>query len=129
MVLVALVAIMLFSSLIYGWSNFSVIKKTIGIIIFISVAILVVVYSMWQSNQDEKALLYQNAFIRGDSLVCFNKFHSDKEIEVNNKNFNLISGSLSFIGKGSMNGININIEDCHSIKEKKHIDEILKDLN
>ncbi len=75
----------------------------------ILLGILIGVYSYHKSQEDKRNFLLQMAFLRGEVLIC-------KDQKVSSKDFNLITGTLSLIGKenSDMKNITYKLEDCQS---------------
>ncbi|MFC3848040.1 hypothetical protein ACFOPX_05810 [Helicobacter baculiformis] len=81
---------------------------------FISAGILLLLggvvgfYTYEQDRTNRTQMDLQRAFLRGETLLCSN------HVEVNNKNFNLVTGTLSFLGKpnGPMKDTLIDLQSC-----------------
>ncbi|WP_120943989.1 MULTISPECIES: hypothetical protein [Helicobacter] len=69
---------------------------------------LVGFYTYKQDRANQAQVDLQRAFLRGETLVCQN------HISVDNKNFNLVTGTLSFLGKpnGPMKDTLIDLQSC-----------------
>lgn len=90
--------------------DFGVISKKqtlIVISILVILAIIIGIYSYFQSKSDKNDMILQLAFLQGKSLECDN-------VIVNKENFNFVSGTLSFIGKknSAMNNMIIPLSGC-----------------
>ncbi|WP_104749534.1 hypothetical protein [Helicobacter cynogastricus] len=64
-------------------------------------------YTYEQDKNNRAQMDLQRAFLRGETLLC-------GHVEVNNKNFNLVTGTLSFLGKpnGPMKDTLIDLQSC-----------------
>lgn len=82
-------------------------QKIIALTALILFGVLAAIYSYFQSKSDKNDMMLQTAFLRGQSLEC-------DGIIINKENFNLVTGTLSFIGKknGPMNNIIISLDKC-----------------
>ncbi|PAF53271.1 hypothetical protein BKH42_07025 [Helicobacter sp. 13S00482-2] len=82
-------------------------QKLIGISGLVVLGIFILIYSYFQSRSDKNDMILQATFLRGGSLDC-------DDVIVNKENFNLVTGTLSFVGKknGPMNNIIIPLDKC-----------------
>lgn len=89
-------------------------QKIIAIIFLVMLAAAIGAYSYFQNRSDRNDLMLQIAFLNGQSLEC-------EEIIVSKENFNLVTGTLNFIGKknGPMSNIIIPLEKCSIIQRDK----------
>ncbi|PAF41310.1 hypothetical protein [Helicobacter sp. 11S03491-1] len=88
-------------------------QKLISLSTLIVFGILIALYSYFQSQSDRKDFMLQTAFKRGESLEC-------NGIIINKENFNLVTGTLSFIGKKNtpMNNIIVPLDKCNIIQKQ-----------
>lgn len=84
-------------------------QKMLGLVVLIILVVFAGVYTYYKSEQDKKQFLLQMAFLRGETLICQNQ-------EVSSKDFNLVSGTSSLIGRqnSSMRNITFNLSECKS---------------
>lgn len=89
-------------------------QKAIVIILLFLFTVTVGAYSYFQNRSDKNDLMLQISFLNGQSLEC-------EEIIVSKENFNLVTGTLNFIGKksGPMKNIIIPLEKCKIIEKDK----------
>ncbi|PAF48377.1 hypothetical protein BKH46_00210 [Helicobacter sp. 12S02634-8] len=82
-------------------------QKIIALVVLIAFGVFATIYSYFQSKSDKNDMLLQTAFLRGESLECGG-------VIINRENFNLVTGTLSLIGKknGPMNNIIISLDTC-----------------
>ncbi|WP_231228650.1 hypothetical protein [Helicobacter pylori] len=80
----------------------------VGMIIGASIS----VYTYQQNQQNQREIALQRAFLRGDTLLC-------KGIKVNNQTFNLVSGTLSFLGKKQtpMKDVLVDLDSCQTLQK------------
>lgn len=67
-------------------------QKILGAVVLLALAGGIGIYSYQKSQSDKQNFLLQMAFLRGETLQC-----GDQEVSA--KTFNLVSGTLSLIGK------------------------------
>lgn len=118
-VLILLIVTLLLFLILRDFGMVSKKQKILSVIALIIVASLIGVYSYNKSQNDKKTFLLQMAFLRGETLVC-------KEKEVSAKNFNLVSGTLSLIGRKNTDFHNVvfSLEEC----EQKQKDQDSKSI-
>ncbi|GAA7047846.1 hypothetical protein Kyoto42B_00530 [Helicobacter pylori] len=79
----------------------------------IGASISVYTYQQNQQNQqNQREIALQRAFLRGDTLLC-------KGIKVNKQTFNLVSGTLSFLGKKQtpMKDVLVDLDSCQTLQK------------
>ncbi|PAF52573.1 hypothetical protein [Helicobacter sp. 13S00477-4] len=124
---ILLVLLLTLSLLYFILRDFGIIKlkqKIIAVCVLVLLGILAAIYSYFQSKSDKNDLLLQTAFLRGESLEC-------NGIIINKENFNLVTGTLSFIGKKDsvMNNIMVPLDNCKIITQSEETqDSIPKNI-
>lgn len=108
--LVLFLALLIFYFLLRDFGVITKKQKLISIAVLFVLGVFMIVYSYFQSRSDKNDMILQATFLRGGSLECDN-------VVVNRENFNLVTGTLSFIGKknGPMNNIIIPLDKCKII--------------
>lgn len=87
-------------------TNLSKQDKLKVLYLFISITIIAGVYEFFQDKSGDKNREVILKFMHGDTIVC-------KNVEVNNSNFNFVSGTLTFVGKKSDNkNLILQVEEC-----------------
>lgn len=107
--LILLIAIVLGILLYAVFRNrFTKRNKIILSVLFVVIVILLGVYTIRQDDRSQKTADLIAQFNRGETLQC-------GEFEINSKDFNLISGTLSFVGKQNtqMQGQTIPMSKCY----------------
>ncbi|WP_104714388.1 hypothetical protein [Helicobacter cetorum] len=108
---VAVVLLLTLSLLFLVLKDFGLISPKQKILAFLIVGIIglgIGVYTYKQNKQNKREIALQRAFLRGETLLC-------KDIKVNKKTFNLVSGTLSFLGKkqSPMQDVFVDLDSCH----------------
>ncbi|WP_104625436.1 hypothetical protein [Helicobacter felis] len=82
-------------------------QKILGALVLTLLGGVVGFYTYEQDRINRAQMDLQRAFLRGETLLC-------GHVEVNNKNFNLVTGTLSFLGKpnGPMKDTLIDLQSC-----------------
>ncbi|GHQ01320.1 hypothetical protein VN0271_14090 [Helicobacter pylori] len=82
------------------------------LVAFLIVGIIGVSISVYTYQQNQREIALQRAFLRGDTLLC-------KGIKVNNQTFNLVSGTLSFLGKKQtpMKDVLVDLDSCQTLQK------------
>ena len=93
-------------------SKFNASSKRNLILGIASLIFLIAGYTMMQDKSENQNLQMLISYNQGKILLC-------KEVEVSNKDFNYVSGTLSFVAKESSmyKGITLQLEDC-KLKEE-----------
>lgn len=90
-------------------------------LILLSLVILLVssigVYNLLQSEQSEMQGSLKLAFVQGEKIICS---FEGRELSIKREDFNLINGTMSFLGKPntSLSGISIPLQHCHVQKDE-----------
>ncbi|GAA9637192.1 hypothetical protein HpVa149_07710 [Helicobacter pylori] len=82
------------------------------LVAFLIVGIIGVSISVYTYQQNQQEIALQRAFLRGETLLC-------KGIKVNNQTFNLVSGTLSFLGKKQtpMKDVLVDLDSCQTLQK------------
>lgn len=122
-ILVILIAITLLFFVLKDLGMINTKQKIIGGIILFILAIATGFYSYNKSQTDKQIFLLQMAFLRGETIICKNQ-------EVNAKNFNFVSGTLSLIGKKEtpFHNLIFSLDDCNQQKNKEDQNPIEEQL-
>ncbi|WP_104696036.1 hypothetical protein [Helicobacter salomonis] len=82
-------------------------QKLMGVFALALLGGVVGFYTYEQDRANRTQIDLQRAFLRGETLLC-------NHVEVNNKNFNLVTGTLSFLGKPNspMKDTLIDLQSC-----------------
>ncbi|PAF41896.1 hypothetical protein [Helicobacter sp. 11S02596-1] len=98
-------------------------QRTIALVALVLFGVFAGVYSYFQSKSDKNDMMLQTAFLRGQSLEC-------NGVIINRENFNLVTGTLSFIGKkdGPMNNIIIPLDNCKIITQENPEEPVSRNL-
>ncbi|GAA8182668.1 hypothetical protein NP0158_13880 [Helicobacter pylori] len=112
------VAVVLFLTLILLFlvlRDFGLASPKQKILAFLIVGIIgasISVYTYKQNQQNQQEIALQRAFLRGETLFC-------KGIKVNNQTFNLVSGTLSFLGKKQtpMKDVLVDLDSCQTLQK------------
>ncbi|GAA7439417.1 hypothetical protein Yangon188_06990 [Helicobacter pylori] len=82
------------------------------ILAFLIVGIIGASISVYTYQQNQQEIALQRAFLRGETLLC-------KGIKVNNQTFNLVSGTLSFLGKKQtpMKDVLVDLDSCQTLQK------------
>ncbi len=99
-ILVLLIAIVLLFFILRDLYTMSRKQKIFGTTIVFICVFGIIIYSFQKSQEDKKNYLLQMAFLRGETLMCKNQ-------PINAKDFNLVTGTLSLIGKENTPNKNI----------------------
>lgn len=88
-------------------SKFNASSRRNLILGIVSLVLLITGYTMMQDKSENKNLNVLISYNQSNVIIC-------KEIEVTNKDFNYVSGTLSFVAKESSKykGITLQLEDC-----------------
>lgn len=83
-------------------------QKIVSVVVLSVLGIFLMFYTYEQDQANQVQTALQRAFLRGETLVC-------KGIKVNNKDFNLVTGTLSFLGKKNtpMQGMLVDLQTCN----------------
>ncbi|WP_208397133.1 hypothetical protein [Helicobacter pylori] len=112
-------AVVLFLTLILLFlvlRDFGLVSPKQKILAFLIVGIIgtsISVYTTYKQNQqNQQEIALQRAFLRGETLLC-------KGIKVNNQTFNLVSGTLSFLGKKQtpMKDVLVDLDSCQTLQK------------
>ncbi|MGT0057447.1 hypothetical protein V5H70_03965 [Helicobacter pylori] len=111
-------AVVLFLTLVLLFlvlGDFSLASPKQKLVAFLIVGIIgasISVYTYQQNQQNQREIALQRAFLRGDTLLC-------KGIKVNNQTFNLVSGTLSFLGKKQtpMKDVLVDLDSCQTLQK------------
>ncbi|RVZ16316.1 hypothetical protein EC528_01550 [Helicobacter pylori] len=88
-------------------------QKLVAFLIIVGViGASISVYTYQQNQQNQQEIALQRAFLRGETLLC-------KGIKVNNQTFNLVSGTLSFLGKKQtpMKDVLVDLDSCQTLQK------------
>ncbi|WP_104747566.1 hypothetical protein [Helicobacter cetorum] len=112
---VAVVLLLTLFLLFLVLKDFGLISPKQKILAFLIVGIIGVsigVYTYKQNKQNRREIALQRAFLRGETLLC-------KDIKVSNQTFNLVSGTLSFLGKKQtpMKDVFVDLDFCHVLND------------
>ncbi|WQV92774.1 hypothetical protein KVL51_03855 [Helicobacter pylori] len=82
------------------------------LVAFLIVGIIGASISVYTYQQNQQEIALQRAFLRGETLLC-------KGIKVNNQTFNLVSGTLSFLGKKQtpMKDVLVDLDSCQTLQK------------
>ncbi|MDO7252797.1 hypothetical protein [Helicobacter cappadocius] len=110
--LVLFLALLILYFVLRDFGVFTRKQKIICIAGLVILGIFIMIYSYFQSRSDKNDMILQATFLRGGSLDC-------DDVIVNKENFNLVTGTLSFIGKknGPMNNIIISLDKCRIVPQ------------
>lgn len=106
-VTVLFIAVLLFFFILKDLDAMSKKQKIIGFLVILAIGIGIGIYSFQKSQDDKKIFLLRMEFLRGKPLMCQN-------LSVDAKNFNLVDGTLSLIGKDHTpyKNMSIQLSDC-----------------
>ncbi len=109
------VAVVLFLTLILLFlvlRDFGLASPKQKILAFLIVGIIGASISVYTYQQSQQEIALQRAFLRGETLLC-------KGIKVNNQTFNLVSGTLSFLGKKQtpMKDVLVDLDSCQTLQK------------
>ncbi|GAA9992945.1 hypothetical protein VN1042_08500 [Helicobacter pylori] len=87
-------------------------QKLVAFLIVGIIGVSISVYTYQQNQQNQREIALQRAFLRGDTSLC-------KGIKVNNQTFNLVSGTLSFLGKKQtpMKDVLVDLDSCQTLQK------------
>ncbi len=87
-------------------------QKLVAFLIVGVIGASISVYTYQQNQQNQQEIALQRAFLRGETLLC-------KGIKVNNQTFNLVSGTLSFLGKKQtpMKDVLVDLDSCQTLQK------------
>lgn len=107
-ILVLLIAVVLLFFVLRDLGMMSKKQKILGVLIIFICAFGIGIYSFQKSQEDKRNFLLQMAFLRGETLMC-------KDQPINAKSFNLVTGTLSLIGKENTPSKNITyqLSECN----------------
>ena len=108
-ILVLFISVFLLFFILRDFGMMTLRQKTIGACILILFGVFIGFYSYQKSQEDKRNFLLQMAFLRGEDLKCGDKI-------INAKGFNLITGTLSLIGKENTENkkLTFSLSDCVS---------------
>ncbi|WP_231258091.1 hypothetical protein [Helicobacter pylori] len=87
-------------------------QKILAFLIVGIIGASISVYTYQQNQQNQREIALQRVFLRGETLLC-------KGIKVNNQTFNLVSGTLSFLGKKQtpMKDVLVDLDSCQTLQK------------
>ena len=107
-ILVLLIAVVLLFFVLRDLGMMSKKQKILSVLIMFICTFGIGIYSFQKSQEDKRNFLLQMAFLRGETLMC-------KDQPINAKSFNLVTGTLSLIGKENTSSKNITyqLSECN----------------
>ncbi|WP_139532153.1 hypothetical protein [Helicobacter pylori] len=92
--------------------DFGLVSPKQKLVAFLIVGIIGASISVYTYKQNQQEIALQRAFLRGETLLC-------KGIKVNNQTFNLVSGTLSFLGKKQtpMKDVLVDLDSCQTLQK------------
>lgn len=112
MVFLLVLFILVLGGLILARSGFSKRAKILSGVLLLALALLIGIYNLLQDKEGEELGAIKNAFKQGEKIRC--RFENGEQV-ITQEEFNLINGTMSFLGKPNtrLSGIAIPLQSCY----------------
>ncbi|GMT38322.1 hypothetical protein [Helicobacter bizzozeronii] len=104
---VLLLVLVLLWLLLRDFGLISLKQKISAIVLLGALGAFLMFYTYKQDRENQNQMELQRAFLRGETLIC-------RHVHVNNKEFNFVAGTLSFLGKKNTpkQGMLVDLQTC-----------------